>query len=128
MELRRPSIRRIQNNYNNSPNENAAAYLLSGSNTPFTALSPSQIAATLLAPGLSSTSPDGSWITVTDNLGVLAAGTFTLVFDEADNQEVMNFGVDNASVQSTPVPEPASLALLGTGLAGLGVLRRRKAA
>ncbi|MEI2782953.1 MAG: PEP-CTERM sorting domain-containing protein [Candidatus Competibacter sp.] len=36
--------------------------------------------------------------------------------------------IDNFKVAGTPVPEPTSMALLGIGLAGLGVLRRRKRA
>jgi len=36
--------------------------------------------------------------------------------------------IDNVTINAAAVPEPASLALLGLGIAGMGVLRRRKKA
>lgn len=53
-------------------------------------------------------------------------GTFALRFAQVDNQGNFNLGVDNVSILSTSVPEPASLTLAVIGLFGLGVSRRMK--
>lgn len=59
---------------------------------------------------------------------VAAGGTYRLRFVEADNQLFFNLGVDNVSVTAESVPEPATLALMGLGLAGIGFSRKKKQA
>ena len=68
--------------------------------------------------------------TITVNLSALLAAnagqTLRLRFAEVDNVNLFNFGVDRVSLDaSNTVPEPATLTLVGLGLAGLLGRRRR---
>jgi hypothetical protein len=66
-------------------------------------------------------------VDVTSVLAANAGNTLRLRFAETDNVNTFQFGVDNVSLTTTPVPEPSSLILCGlAALYGLRRYRRRR--
>jgi PEP-CTERM motif len=79
---------------------------------------------TLLIPGAGTNSSTGAL----DFVGFTDVGkSITSVTVTAGSPTAGDFiGVDDVRFQAAPVPEPASLAIFGTALAGFGLMRRRR--
>ena len=91
--------------------------------------SPTDTGAGVVTNLLLNQNPTGSgnttWNTSTFDLSGLAPGDYQLRFGTDTCCYYQELGVDNVTLAA--VPEPISMAMLGTGLAGVGLVRRKRA-
>ncbi len=66
---------------------------------------------------------DHNWYTFSQNFTAFITGSTTLTFNTTEGSN--NGGIILDAVSVNAVPLPPSILLLGSGLAGLGLLRRR---
>ncbi len=107
-----------------SPNQHARVDLLTASASPFD--TGAGVLKTFYLGGGTGRSFNNPYtgFDVTDVLAM--GGTFQLRFAEVNNQDFFNVGVDNVSLQVTPVPEASTWAMMLAGLALTGLITHRR--